>query len=128
MVQSNLFFRECFLALDLGSLLPKADKYKESKTDDIGSRVEARRYSSLVSEVRTHQGLEKLLAEMVALGREKMTESARATIGHALKKALDSYVWSNFSDGVLGICLSSRNEHRLYPTTKLPNATPLGDP
>ena len=41
MVQSGLFSRECILALDLSSILSKAQKYKVSKSDDVGSRAEA---------------------------------------------------------------------------------------
>ena len=96
MVQSNLFFRECFLALDLSSILSKAEKYKASKSDDVGLRAEAGRYDKVVADMRTHPTLTNLLVEIAALGREKMAESARAKVGHSLEKELNSYEWSIF--------------------------------
>ena len=81
-----------------------ANKFKGSQSDDIGSIADARRLAKLFSDMRTQQPLAKLLARMVAAGRVEMAESAIATIGHSVKRALDSRDWSNSPDGILAIC------------------------
>ena len=78
MAQSNHFFRECFIALDLSSILSKDEKYKVSKSDDVGSRADAGSYDKLVADIRARGARETSRGN----GRARKGENGRVRKGY----------------------------------------------